>query len=367
MNQDVSRKIELIRIDRDSISETPSRFGLYAWLVFGLVLVLVSLFYSFKPPSFTFVITENSANQEVVSSGEIHTVSNSEGAQQAMIREHNTRSIEARESHPQQETFIVSGYVIAPKKSTISAQINGVIKSIYIREGDIISHGDILADLDSIDATLNHQLALEELKVLELQHDSLTADHMEKKRVLQRTLALYEKGLANDSSVTRLKTQVYRAKARQEEAALMLGIQKIKIQQAKEFLSKHVIKAPFSGVVVSLSAEVGETVSPSFNGEYSLNAICTIVDPSSMEVEVEVNELHIDKVFIGQKVDVVADINQQSSVIGEVVAVIRSVDKATGSVKVRVKMLAIPDYFIANMRVKARFNLQGKVSDYERI
>ena len=62
-----------------------------------------------------------------------------------------------------------------------------------------------------------------------------------------------------------------------------------------------VVRAPFSGVAISKDAQPGEMVSPvSAGGGFTRTGICTIVDMSSLEIEVDVNESYINRVAAGQ-------------------------------------------------------------------
>ena len=61
-------------------------------------------------------------------------------------------------------------------------------------------------------------------------------------------------------------------------------------------LEDTVIRAPFSGVAISKDAELGEIISPvSTDGDFTRTSVCTIVDMSSLEIEVDVNEDYINR------------------------------------------------------------------------
>ncbi len=62
-------------------------------------------------------------------------------------------------------------------------------------------------------------------------------------------------------------------------------------------LENTVIRAPFSGVAVSTDAQPGEMISPVTAGRGSTRTgVCTIVDMSSLKIEVDVNESYINRV-----------------------------------------------------------------------
>ena len=65
-------------------------------------------------------------------------------------------------------------------------------------------------------------------------------------------------------------------------------------------LADMVVRAPFSGIAISKDAQPGEMISPvSAGGGFTRTGICTIVDMSSLEIEVDVNESYINRVHAG--------------------------------------------------------------------
>ncbi len=73
-------------------------------------------------------------------------------------------------------------------------------------------------------------------------------------------------------------------------------------------LDDTVIRAPFAGVAMSKDAQPGEMMSPvSAGGGFTRTGICTIVDMSSLEIEVDVNESFINRVTPGQTVEATLD------------------------------------------------------------
>ena len=69
-----------------------------------------------------------------------------------------------------------------------------------------------------------------------------------------------------------------------------------------------VVRAPFDGVAISKDAQPGEMISPvSAGGGFTRTGICTIVDMSSLEIEVDVSESYINRVKPEQPVEAVLD------------------------------------------------------------
>lgn len=103
------------------------------------------------------------------------------------------------------------------------------------------------------------------------------------------------------------------------------------LEEAQLKLEKAVITAPFDGVVASLGAEVGEMVS-------SGTPMVVLVDISSFHIDVEVDEIDISQVAVGQEVLVTLDALPNEEIAGhvEAIALTASVDDGVVSYVVTV-------------------------------
>ena len=116
-----------------------------------------------------------------------------------------------------------------------------------------------------------------------------------------------------------------------------------------------IIRAPFSGVA-SENAQPGEMVSPvSAGGGFTRTGICTIVDMSSLEVEVDVNESYINRVKPGQSVQATLDAYPEWRMPAKVIAIIPTADRQKATVKVRVGFDKLDPRILPEMSVKVAF------------
>ena len=83
-----------------------------------------------------------------------------------------------------------------------------------------------------------------------------------------------------------------------------------------------VIRAPFAGIVTSKDSQPGEMISPmSAGGGFTRTGICTIVDMSSLEIEVDVSESYINRVEPNQPVEAVLDAYPDWRIPARVIAI----------------------------------------------
>ena len=221
-----------------------------------------------------------------------------------------------------------SGYVTARMQATVSSKITGKVLEVFIEEGMFVEKGQILAQLDdsSVQAELN--FAKTQLK--------------EAQRVFNRTSELRKDNLASQASLDAAESQVDGLKAR--------------LDISKQIVADMQIRAPFSGVVINKAAQPGEMISPvSAGGGFTRTGIGTIVDMSSLEVEVDVNESYINRVQPGQPAITNLNAYQNWDILSEVIAIIPTADRNKATVKVRIGLLEKDARVLPDMGAKVSF------------
>jgi len=117
-----------------------------------------------------------------------------------------------------------------------------------------------------------------------------------------------------------------------------------------------VIRAPFAGVIVAKNAQPGEMISPiSAGGGFTRTGIGTIVDMSSLEIEIDVNEAYINRVAPGQAVEATLDAYPDWKIPCHVIAIIPTADRQRATVEVRVGFDQLDARILPDMGVKVAF------------
>ncbi len=113
--------------------------------------------------------------------------------------------------------------------------------------------------------------------------------------------------------------------------------QRGKLDIYRQQLEDTIIRAPFAGVIVAKNAQPGEMISPvSAGGGFTRTGIGTIVDMSSLEIEIDVNEAYINRVTAGQDVVATLDAYPDWKIPCHVIAIIPTADRQRATVEVRV-------------------------------
>lgn len=239
-------------------------------------------------------------------------------------------------------SLVASGYVVARRQATVAAEVTGRLLEVRVEEGQRVARGQVLAILEPTLARAEYQSATARAAAGE-------ADLAEAARALERTRALSERGFASEAALTA-------AQARYDAARAQRNAARSDAQRASAQLSRYEIRAPFTGVVVNKAAQPGEIISPiSAGGGFTRTGICTIVDMSSLEVEVDVSEAYIARVSEGQRVEAVLDAYPDVTLPARVIATIPAADRSRATVRVRIGFDELDPRILPEMAISVRF------------
>jgi RND family efflux transporter MFP subunit len=230
-----------------------------------------------------------------------------------------------------------SGYVVARRRATVSSKVTGKVVEIFVEEGREVREGQVLARLD--DSQIRAALAVDRAQ-LEAARRAAAEDEA-RLREAQLTHQRLQR-LVDEKVVSRAELDTAEATLKSLEARIALARQQVEVAEsqikARETdLSDMVVRAPFDGVAISKDAQPGEMISPiSAGGGFTRTGICTIVDMSSLEIEVDVSESYINRVRPGQPVEAVLDAYQDWRIPAHVITTVPSADRQKATVRVRI-------------------------------
>jgi RND family efflux transporter MFP subunit len=249
-----------------------------------------------------------------------------------------------------------TGYVTARREATVSFKVTGKLADVLIEEGDRVEQGQKLATLDDIDQRTQLRLAQARLDAMQAQLGQLEAEAEQAQRDLKRQQDLNERKLTPIQTLEDARTRAASLAAQLLAQRRQIDVAAAERQVAQVDLDNTVIHAPFTGVVVAVSAQPGEIVSPiSAGGGFTRTGICTIVDMDSLEIEVDVNESYINRVRPGQPVSAVLDAYPDWKIPAEVIAIIPTADRSKATVKVRIALKEKDARIVPDMGARVSF------------
>jgi HlyD family secretion protein len=319
-----SELLRELRIDR-SEAEAPSRRPL--WIALGVILVLVLV------GGVWFALAGSSALP-------VHTAQATPMASAGV----NASVLDA------------TGYVTARREATVSAQITGTLTEVLIEEGVRVEAGQVLGRLEDTAqraALAQAQAGLQAAQALLVQYQAQLA---QSRRDLQRNEDMVGRKLVSQQAVEQARTLVETGAAQLQSQQRQVELAQAGVQSAQVQLGYCTVRAPFSGVVIAKSAQVGEIVSPfSAGGGFTRTGIGTIVDMDSLEVEVDVNEAYINRVQPNQPVDSVLNAYPEWKIPSHVIAIIPTADRSKATVKVRIGLNLKDGRIVPDMGVRVSF------------
>jgi RND family efflux transporter MFP subunit len=248
------------------------------------------------------------------------------------------------------------GYVTARRRATVSSKVTGKVIEVNVEEGMAVREGQVLARLD--DSTLQAALRLYRAQLEAAKRQIPESEvRLEQARVmLRRQERLRQDGLNTPNDIDNAKAEVDSLVARIASAQEAVKVAESQIALQQTAIDDTVIRAPFSGVALSKDAQPGEMVSPvSAGGGFTRTGISTIVDMSSLEIEVDVNESYINRVSAGQPVTAVLDAYPGFEIPANVIAVVPTADRQKATVLVRIGFKKLDPRILPDMGVGVTF------------
>ena len=197
-----------------------------------------------------------------------------------------------------EKTVVASGSVESVNEVDVGAQASGEITKLYVKLGQEIKKGEMIADIDSTTQinTLNTKKAAlvsyqAQLKAKKTAYDVALSSY-------NRLSKLYTQKATSLDSLNTAKSTLDNAKAEMEAIEANIKQAEIEVNTAETNVGYTKITAPMDGTVISVPVSEGQTV----NANQTTPTIVTIADLSKMKIKPEISEGDITKVKAGQKV-----------------------------------------------------------------
>jgi RND family efflux transporter MFP subunit len=264
-------------------------------------------------------------------------VSVASGSSPASAQEQTAQPARPAAAAPSGSILDASGYVVARRQATVSSKITGRVVAVPIEEGQRIEAGDVIARLD--DTNARAQVA-QAAAVLGQQRASLAAAMIafeNAEPTYARHQRQFELAFISAAAFDAAKATYDNVRTALDVAARGVAVAEASLALAERTLDDTVVRAPFAGVVTVKAAQEGEMVSPmSAGGGFTRTGLGTIVDMDSLEIEVDVSENFINRVYAEQPAVITLNAYPDQQMPGRVIAIIPTADRAKATVKVRV-------------------------------
>ncbi len=184
------------------------------------------------------------------------------------------------------EKLLFTGVIEAWKKINVTPDIGGKIAKIHVEEGERVEKGQLLAEMDTRAIRLQLEQAEAALAVAE-------ASYNDAQKNMERMKRLEKEDAVSDQEYEKIKLAFEAADAQLKQAKAALNL-------ARYNLDVSLMKAPFSGVIASRNAEVGDVINPMMGGFSATSGVLTLMDFSRVKIEIDVSHRDIVRIQRGQ-------------------------------------------------------------------
>ena len=233
--------------------------------------------------------------------------------------------IEAVEKRDLVASVTASGKVQPKTKVDVASDISGRIVKLSVVEGQMVSKGQFLLQIDPSSYEAAVQRADAQMASARAQAAQGKASYLQSKRALARSLEIRK---ANPALVSDEQLEQLTTKAEVDQALLDAATHSVEqsaagLRDARSSLNKTTIVAPMSGRLTRLRVEQGETAVPgTFNKDAA--TLLTVSDMSVLETKVKVDETEVARISVGDSAQVEIDAFPDTTFLGRVVEISNS-------------------------------------------
>ncbi len=225
-----------------------------------------------------------------------------------------------------------SGQVRPHTKVDVASDISGRIVRLAVKEGQMVSKGQFLLQIEPNQYEASVQRAEASLASARAGEAQAKASRLQAQRNYERSAEIRKTNAAliSDEQLEQLKTQAEVNQALAESASHQVDQAIAQLRDARSSLSKTTIVAPMSGRVTRLNVEQGETAVPgTFNKDAA--TLLTISDMNVLETKVKVDETDVARISVGDSAQIQIDAFPDTTFTGRVVEISNSSVKAAAT------------------------------------
>ena len=272
-------------------------------------------------------------------------------------RAHTVQTTPIVTTYPTQQFVVLNatGYVVAQRKAAISSKATGRLEWLGVAEGSRVKEGDVIARIDNRDVTAQAQSAEAAVRAARANVRQAEVEQQNAQVEYRRNADLVQRNFISRSALDTAKARLDRSQALVASAQANLNAAIANARNAQVAVDYTQIRAPFDGVILSKSANVGDLVTPFSNATDSKGAVVTMADMSTLEVEADVSESSLAKVHVGQPAEIVLDALPDTRFRGHISRMVPTVDRAKATVMTKVKFDEIDPRVLPEMSAKVSF------------
>lgn len=225
-------------------------------------------------------------------------------------------------------SILASGTLIYKEQIELRSEVIGQVSEMLVKEGDTVSKDQVLMRLDprTFNADVEQQKAYVRLQTIAIERQKQELKNITSK--WERNLNLYERKMIGQDAFELIDNQHALAEIDLRSRQESLNQAQATLDKAMDRLEKTVFRSPIDGIATSVDIKLGETAISGTTNIAGSNLI-TVADPSSILVEVLVDEADIANIEIDQDADVFAVAYPDQALKGTVQSIATSAKRSS--------------------------------------
>ena len=248
-----------------------------------------------------------------------------------------------------------TGRVAAARRASVSSKGTGRLEWLGVQEGQRVTEGDVIARLENRDVAAQREQAAAQVQVARANLAQGQAELEDAQAAFKRAQDLAQQKFIAGSALDTAEARYNKARAAIDTLKAQIAVAQANYRATDVAYDQTLIRAPFTGMVLTKSANVGDIVTPFSSAAGTTGAVVTMADMETLEVEADVAEASIAKISVGQPVEIQLDAFPELRLLGEVSRIVPTVDRAKATLLVKVKFIERDPRVLPDMSAKASF------------
>jgi RND family efflux transporter MFP subunit len=248
-----------------------------------------------------------------------------------------------------------TGRVVAQRRASVSSKGTGRLEWLGVQEGQMVKEGEVIARLENRDVAAQREQAAAQVQAARANLAQGVAELEDAQSSLKRAQDLAKQNFISGSALDTAEARYNKARAQIDTLKAQIGVAEANLRVAGVSFDQTLIRAPFSGIVLTKSANVGDIVTPFSAASGTTGAVVTMADMETLEVEADVSEASIAKITLNQPAEIQLDAFPELRLLGEVSRVVPTVDRSKATLLVKVRFVERDPRVLPDMSTKVSF------------
>jgi len=196
-----------------------------------------------------------------------------------------------------ENVIAATGKMDAVERVNVGAQVSGQVKKLYIKAGDKVSKGELIAEIDDQPQRSDLRNAQAALSVAQADLQTREATRVRQQAQYQRLQQMLKSNAVSrqDYDTAAEAWRIAQAELTAQQARVIQA--QIEVDKKQLDLSYTRIMAPIDGTVVAIVTKQGQTV----NAVQSAPTIAKLAQLDTMTIRVQISEADINNIHPGQQ------------------------------------------------------------------